>query len=327
MNDTPILTAGRKQDRADLMRAMFLEKNAGAESLELGLIPMPVAGCGQVLIQVHATAVTPTELQWWPTFHLPSGEPRPFPVVLGHELSGTVKSVGPEVRSLSDGDEVYGLNDWFSNGAQAEYCVAAAAGLTRKPGSLDHVRSAAAPLSALTAWQGLFERCQLKSGDRVLIHGAAGAVGLFALQLALWRGAHVIATASGARAEFVRSLGAHEVLDYKRTRLEEIGPTLDVVFDTVGGETLARSWALLSRGGRLVTVAAQSEGGTDPRVGEAFMLVRADGAQLSEITQLLESGILRVFVEDTFPLDQARQAYARAQLGGMRGKVVLRVVQ
>jgi len=191
------------------MNAVYLEARAGAEGLVAGEIPRPSPGEGEVLVKVHATSVMPSELEWFTTFSLPFGEPRPFPIVLSHEFSGTVESVGARVSGFSHGDQVFGINNWFSNGAQAEYCVAKSNALARKPKGLYHVEAAVLPLSALTAWQGLFEKAKLEHGERVLIHGAAGAVGSFAVQLARRRGAHVIAPISSGNFDFVRSLGAH----------------------------------------------------------------------------------------------------------------------
>jgi NADPH:quinone reductase-like Zn-dependent oxidoreductase len=307
------------------MKAMYLEHKTGTESLLEGQISRPAPKAGEVLVKVHATAVTPTELQWFPTFNKQSGEPRSFPIVLSHEFSGTVESLGPDVKDWEVGADVYGLNDWFVNGAQAEYCVAPAKALARKPSSLDHVHAAVVPISALTAWQGLFKRAGLRKGQRVLIHGAAGAVGVFAVQLARWRGAYVIATASSSNLEFVRGLGADQVIDYRTTRFEDVMCDVDVVFDTVGGETLERSWCLLRPGGKVVTIAAQNEGSADQRIRDAFLLVEADGSELAEIARLIDAGVLRAFVAEIFPLSEAVEAYARALQGKMRGKVALRV--
>jgi NADPH:quinone reductase-like Zn-dependent oxidoreductase len=309
------------------MKAGYLEKQAGPESLVWGEIPRPNPYKGEVLVRVHATAITPTELQWFPTFNLQSGESRPFPIVLGHEFSGVVESVGADVSSVTVGERVFGINDWFTNGAQAEYCVAAANALAPKPTSLHHVQAAVVPISALTAWQGLFERIKLERGQRVLIHGAAGAVGTFAVQLAHRRGAHVIATASAANLDFVRTLGADEVIDYKATRFEDVVQDVDAVFDVVGGDTLDRSWGVLKQGGELVTVASTSEGNVEQRVRDAFMLMRADGLQLAQIAKTIDGGDLLIFVGAVFPLSQAREAYARAQHTKIPGKIVLRVVE
>jgi NADPH:quinone reductase-like Zn-dependent oxidoreductase len=178
------------------------------------------------------------------------------------------------------------------------------------------------PISALTAWQGLFERARLAAGQHVLIHGAAGGVGTFAIQLARWRGAHVIGTASAGNLDFVRSLGADEVIDYRAERFERGVRDVDVVFDTVGGETLERSWGVLKPGGRLVTVAASGEETTDERTRAAFFIVEPRRAELAEVARLIDGGALRPAVGAVFPLAEAQQAY---QHKPVRGKVVLQV--
>lgn len=218
------------------MNAIRLHLRGGPEALVYEEAPLPRAGEGELLVRVHAAAVTPTELEWAPTWTTQAGGPRPFPVIPGHEFSGEVRAVGPGVTDLVEGAAIFGMNDWFRDGAQAGYCVARAADVAAKPRSLDHVAAAVTPISALTAWQGLIERAGLAAGERVLIHGAAGGVGLFAVQLARWRGARVIGTASGHNLEFVRSLGAEQVIDYRAERFEDVVRQADVVFDTVGGE-------------------------------------------------------------------------------------------
>jgi NADPH:quinone reductase-like Zn-dependent oxidoreductase len=236
-----------------------------------------------------------------------------------------VETLGAHVNGFKAGDAVYGLNDWFTNGAEAEYCLVPATALARKPRLHDHFQAAVVPISALTAWQAFMEKAPIKRGQRVLIHGGAGAVGVFAVQLARWRGAHVIATASCGNLSFVRAVGAHEVIDHRETRFADVARNIDLVFDTVGGETLERSWAVLAPGGRLVTVAAQSAGSADQRVRDAFLLVRADGSQLAQIANLIDAGELCAFVEKVFPLAAAREAYAHAERGRNRGKVALQV--
>jgi NADPH:quinone reductase-like Zn-dependent oxidoreductase len=308
------------------MNAVYLAKKGEADSLIFGEIQQPEPDAGQVLVKVHATAVTPTEIQWSPTFQTTSGDPRPFPIVLGHELSGVVETHGSNASKFNIGDEVFGLNDWFTNGAQAEYCVVDESGLASKPNSLNHTESAIVPISALTAWQGLFEKANLQRGQDILIHGAAGNVGMFAVQLARRHGARVIASASSTNTDFVRSLGADKVFDYHKTRFENVLCDMDVVFDPVGGETLDRSWKVLKRGGHMVTIATSSGQSSDSRVRDAFMILRADASQLSQIAGLIDAGELRVFLGQTFDLAQTREAYDRAERGGIRGKVALRVV-
>ena len=308
------------------MKSVFLNRVAGPEALGYGETPAPRPAAGQVLVKVFATAIMPTELEWEPTWKQRTGQSRAFPVILSHEFSGTVEAFGPEVTDFKLGDEIYGMNDWFENGAQAEYCVASASLLAPKPRSLDHVQAAVVPISAMTAWQGLFDHAHLKAMERVLIHGAAGAVGAVAVDLAHSRGAYVIGTASSKNLELVHQLGADEVIDYETTPFETRVKDVDVVFDTVGGKTLERSWGVLKPSGRLVTVAAQSETSRDQRTRDAFFVMEPNRALLIEIARLIDTGELRPpRVAAEFWLVQAREAYTRAQQGHFGGKIALRV--
>lgn len=310
----------------NIMKAAYLTHKAGAEALIIGDQATPTPKAGEVLVRVHATAITPSELDWYPTFHLASGAERPFPIVLGHEFSGVIEALGTDAAGFQEGDAVYGLNDWFANGAQAEYVVAPASMLAHKPVTLDHTHAAAVPISALTAWQGLFEKARLQRGEWVLVHGAAGGVGQFVVQLAKQHGAHVIATASAANKPFLQALGADAVIDHRSTRFEKAVSNIEVVFDAVGGETLERSWSVLKPGGRLVTIAASSADSAEPRVHDAFLLVRADGAQLAEIGRRIDSDALRVMTAGAFPLQSVHVAYHHAERGGKQGKVVLQII-
>ncbi len=305
------------------MKAIRLQARTGPAGFVYEEAPQPEPRAGEVLVRVHAAAVTPTELQWAPTSTTRTGEPRPLPVILGHEFSGVISAVGPDVTDLAEGDAVFGMNDWFRDGAQAEYCVARAAEVALKPRSVDHVQAAVTPISALTAWQGLIERAGLTSGQTVLIHGASGGVGVFAVQLARGRGARVIGTASANNLDFVRGLGAEEVIDYRAERFDDVVRDVDLVFDTVGGETLARSWGVLRPGGKLITIAASEEQTQAERVRDAFFIVEANRTQLAEVARLIDAGELRPVVGGVFPLARGREAY---EYKPAHGKVVLRVV-
>jgi len=305
------------------MKAICLRARGGPEALAYEEAPQPHPGEGEVLVRVHAAGVIHTELSWVPTWTTQAGEPRPLPVIPGHEFSGEIAALGAGVRDVGVGDLVYGLNDWYRDGASAEYCVARVADIAHKPAGVDHVHAAATPISALTVWQGLVERAGLAAGQRVLIHGAAGGVGIFAVQLARIFGARVTGTASAANLDFVRSLGADEVIDYRAERFEDVVRDVDVVFDTVGGETLERSWGVLKPGGRLVTVAASGEQTTDERIRAAYFIVEPSRTQLAEIARLIDGGTLGPVVGAVFPLAEARRAY---QHKPVRGKIVLRVV-
>jgi NADPH:quinone reductase-like Zn-dependent oxidoreductase len=232
-----------------------------------------------------------------------------------------VAELGEGVTSIKVGEAVYGMNDWFGEGAQAEYCLARISDIARKPNRVDHIDAAVTPISALTAWQGLFEHARIEAGQRVLIHGGAGGVGSFAVQFARMQGAHVIATVSAANVDFVRELGANEVIDYRAERFEDRVQGVDAVFDTVGGDTLRRSWNVLKSGGRLVTIAASEEGSQDERTRQAFFIVETRQAELAEIARLIDAGDVRPVVGGEFPMDEAILAY---QTKPVRGKVALR---
>src|SRR5262245_28213357 len=304
------------------MKAIRLHARGGPESLRFEDAPRPRPGPGGVVVRGRAAAVTPTELLWVPTWSTRDGAPRPLPVIPGHEFSGEVAALGEGVTAVGLREAVFGMNDWFSDGAQAEFCLARPAEIARKPASVDHSHAAVTPISALTAWQGLFERAHLAAGEHVLIHGGAGGVGVFAVQLARWRGARVTATAAASNADFVRGLGADEVIDYRAERFEERVRGVDVVFDTVGGDTLRRSWGVVRPGGRLVTIAASEEGSQDERTRAAFFIVQPRRAELEEVARLIDSGEVRPIVGAEFPLADALLAYRHKPA---RGKVVLRV--
>jgi NADPH:quinone reductase-like Zn-dependent oxidoreductase len=234
------------------MKAIRMHRRGGPEALVYEDAPMPELLPGDALVRVHAAGMSPAEFTWhiWET---PEGRSR-LPLIPSHEVSGVVAAVGPDVRDVVVGDAVYALTDFFRDGAAAEYVAVRAAELARKPGSVDHPDAAAAPLSALTAWQALFDHANLAPGQRVLVHGAAGGVGSFAVQLARWRGANVIATASARNMDFVRKLGADDVIDYRATPFEAVVHDVDIVLDTVGGTVTGRSWSTLRPGGLLITI-------------------------------------------------------------------------
>ena len=292
------------------MRAVQIIRVQPEPMLAEADVPVPAPRDGEVLIRVHAAGVTPTELLWSPTTQNKDGSPRNR-AIPGHEFSGVVAALGKEIKDFSIGDEVFGMNDWFVDGATADYCTAPATSLAHKPKCLTHAEAAAVPIGALTAWQGLNDHAKLQAWERILVHGGAGAVGTFCIQLARHRGAKVIATASTRNVGFVSRIGADQVIDYAMDAFDRIVRGVDVVFDTVGGETLRRSWSVLKPGGRLVTVAADSENTNDAREKNAFFIVEPNHKQLTEIGEMLESGQLRVFVDEEVPFSSAAAAYNR----------------
>ncbi|MBS1820803.1 MAG: NADP-dependent oxidoreductase [Acidobacteria bacterium] len=289
-------------------------------------LPQPQPGPGEVLVRVAAAGIIRTELQWYPTTHTRTGEKRAN-AVLAHEFSGTVASVGEGVTDFTVGQTVFGMNDWFEEGALAEYCLTLATSIAPAPATLSLIEAATVPISALTAWQGLFHRGHLHPGDRVLIHGGAGGVGLFAVQIAHLYGAHVISTASPRNFDFIRRLGADEIIDSRATPFEQaITQPVEIVFDTVGGDTFLRSLPLLSPGRHAVTITADNEATEDPRIKEAFFIVEPNQRQLMEIAALIDTSKLKTYVDAIVPFSDATQAYT-GSLPDRRGhgKIVVAV--
>jgi NADPH:quinone reductase-like Zn-dependent oxidoreductase len=308
------------------MKTMCLAAPDDPPALILREVPTPTPAADEVLVRVHAAGVTPTEMQWHPTTHMKTGEVRRH-AVPGHEFSGVIEAVGSAVTEFGAGDEVYGMNDWFADGATAEYCLTVPASLAHKPTRLSHPEAASVPIGALTAWQALFERAKLLHGERILIHGGAGAVGVYAIQLARGMGAQIFTTASERHRDFLEQLGADHVIDYRNERFENQVRNMDVIFDGVGGETLERSWAVLSPVGRMVTIAASGEGAQDARSKAAFFIVQPNQRQLTDIASLLNQGHLKPFVDGVVPFAQASSAYfggGTARPTG-RGKVVISI--
>jgi NADPH:quinone reductase-like Zn-dependent oxidoreductase len=268
-------------------------------------------------------------LTWEETYSNCDGSER-LPSIPGHEVSGVVESVADGVGGVTIGDEVYALTSFCRDGAAAEYVAVRAADLAPKPKTLDHAQAAAVPLSALTVWQAFFDHAHLAPGQRVLIHGAAGGVGAFAVQIAHWHGAYVIGTASAENRDFLLGLGANEVIDYRHTQFEQAVQDVDVVLDSIGGETRQRSWQVLTPTGILISLPGpipESEVAEHSKRGRRgmFFIVQPDREQLGKIAALIDSGVIRPVIAETIPLAKARQAFARGVAGHTRGKLVLQV--
>ena len=296
---------------ASSMRAVRLQARGGPEQLVVEQIPMPAAEEGEALVRVHAAAITRNELDW--------PEDR-FPAIPSYELSGVVEAIGPGVTSVDVGQEVVGLTPFDRDGVAADFAVVPVGVLASKPSAVDDVHSAALPMPALTAWQALQEHGRLQEGQRVLILGAGGGVGHIAGQIASRHfGAHVIGTASAASADFARSAGADERFD--PDAIDGSIEPVDLIFDTVGGELLERAAVVLRPGGTIVTVADEPPEGLEA----TFFVVEPNGAQLGELVQMVDRGVLRPSVDSVFPLEDARAAFERSLLPSKRGKVVLAV--
>lgn len=310
------------------MLALRAHAGRGPQDLVLERVPVPKLGIGDVLLRVHAASFTPTELTWPSTWEDRAGHPRAHPI-LGHEVSGVVVALGYGTTGLAVGDEVYGLTDWYRDGAVAEYVAAEARNVAPKPGPLDHVPAAAASLAGLTAWQALFEHGKLQADDTVLIHGAGGGVGAFAVQLAHQAGAHVIATGRSGTAGLARELGADRFVDSDRQRFEdEVGP-VDLVIDAVGGDVLTRSVAVIRPGGALISIVSSPtpDEVANRDVHALFFVVEPNRSALQELAGRMTAGEIRAIVGEVVPLAQAPEAFQTKQRSGIPGKVVLRVAE
>lgn len=292
------------------MKAVRAHGYGDAGMLSFEDAPLPSPGEGEVLVRVHAASVNPAD---W----------KLRAIIPGRDVSGVVEAVGPGVTRFAQGDAVFGN----AVGAYAQYAVANEAELARKPLTVDHIHAAAIPLAALTAWQALFEIAGLKEGRRLLIHGAAGGVGSFAVQLAKWKGARVAGTASSRNQLFLMSLGVDQPIDHFGQRFEDLVGPIDVVLDTVGGDAQRRSWNVLRKGGMLVSTVAlpSAEEARRHEATAAIFTSRPDGGQLAQIGELIDFGYVRPVVETVLPLSHAKRAHQISEAGHARGKIVLSV--
>ncbi len=308
------------------IQAIRVHQYGGPEELKLEQIPCPQPQAGELLVRVHAAGVLPAE--WKVRQGLFKGFlPVSFPYIPGSAFSGVIEEVGPGITIFQKGQAVFGRSN---NGAYAEYTTVSAETLALKPGSLSFAEAATISGGATVAWTALFENGALQAGQRVLIHGAAGGVGLFAVQFARWKGAQVIGTAGAANVDFVRSLGAETVVDYTSTPFEQVVHDVDLVLDTIGGETLQRSMNVVKRGGTLVTLLEQPSQEKAQERGIRAMKNTAtlpfpSSNFLQTIAQLIAEGHVRAIVGKTFPLHEARQAHELSQTGHGRGRIVLHI--
>jgi NADPH:quinone reductase-like Zn-dependent oxidoreductase len=331
-----------------MMKAIRQHEFGGPDVLRYEDAPRPVLKAGEVLVRVHAIGINPPDWylrdgmkilppEWRPAVH--------FPIVLGTDISGVVAEVAPDVQGFAAGDAVYSMVR-FPDGlgsAYAEFVAVPSSDLAHKPAGIDHTHAAAAPMALLTAWQFLIAQGHdianplqptqhmpvPLEGRHVLVNGAAGGVGHFAVQIAKWKGAHVTAVASGSHEAFLRDLGADAFIDYTKAAPEKVVHDADLVVDAIGGPTTARFLRTLKRGGALFPIFGLGASGGDEADARGVTVsttqVRASGAQLEEIRPLLDNGTIRVAIDSCFPLAKARQAHERAAEGHIRGKIVLTV--
>jgi NADPH:quinone reductase-like Zn-dependent oxidoreductase len=308
------------------MQALRMHEYGTSEVLRVESVPVPAPSAGEVRIRVHAAGVNPID---WKirSGRLQKNYPVPLPYIPGRDVSGTIDAVGKGVKRWKVGEEVTARLD---GGGFAEYVVVAEGEIARKPKRLTHEQAAGIPVASLTAWRTLIEAANVQKHQRVLIHGGAGGVGSIAVQLAHWRGAHVIATASERNHEFLKSIGADEVIDYRTTRFEDAAQNVDVVLDTVGGDTLARSPAVLRQGGMLLTIvgspSAQACSERKIRCPDwDEQSPQYAGEQLAKLGQLFDAGNLKMTIEAVFPLADASKALDLSETRHARGKIIVKM--
>jgi NADPH:quinone reductase-like Zn-dependent oxidoreductase len=307
------------------MKAVVIHEYGGPEVLKYEELSRPEPKSDQLLVRVIAAGVNPVDGM------IRSGmfadEHRAFPIILGGDIAGVVEKVGSKVTKFKVGDPVFAYVSLDSGGGYAQYALVTEREAAPKPKSLTYVEAAAVPIVALTAWQALIDTAKLNTGQTVLIHGGSGGVGTFAIQIAKARDAKVIATASTANQDFLKQLGADVAIDYTKQKFEDIAKDVDVVLDSIGKDTLARSYGVVKKGGIIVSLVArpnESELEKHGVRGEAFS-VDPNAGELTEIGKLIDENKIRVIVSQTFPLSEAMKAQQQVATGHTRGKIVLKV--
>lgn len=307
------------------MKAVRIHSFGGPEVLLYEDAPEPIPAANEILVKVNAAALNPVD-RFTRLGYLQGMVNFPLPFVPGLDLAGVVAAVGSDVTGVAVGDEVYGYSNMMRQGAMAEYAIVTPNEIAAKPKTVDFAAAAATPLAAISAWQAL-KQSGLQSGQTVLIHGAGGGVGSFAVQFARQQGARVLATAATGKMAFLKELGVDQAIDYTHTRFEDVAQNVDVVLDAVGGEVMERSFAVLKPGGTLVTLAGQP----DQAVAEAHgvrglgMMTQANSADLAAIAALIDAGQVKPIVSTVLPLSEAAAAHEHLDLGHLLGKIVLRV--
>src|SRR6185437_9124189 len=307
------------------MKAVRIHKYGGLETLVYENAPVPEVGPSEVFIKVYAAGVNPVD---WKIRegHMKDIISYQFPLILGLDMAGVIVKVGSLVTRFKAGDAVFVRPDISQNGCYAEYAVAKASDVAFAPASIPLSQAAGIPLASQTAWMGLFDIGNLKRDQKVLIHGASGGVGIFAIQLAKIAGAYVAATTSTPNKELIKSLGADEIIDYQKEDFSTL-KDFDLVFDTIGGETQTRSWQILNKDGVLVSTVGinKDEATKNGKVGKSFMTT-SNGARLQEIAGLIDKRMLRVVIDKKFPITQVKEAHELSQSGKTRGKIILLIV-
>jgi NADPH:quinone reductase-like Zn-dependent oxidoreductase len=310
------------------MKAVRMHAYGGPEVLVYEDVPQPAPAAGEVLLKVYATALNPIDHSTRAGYMQGIVQVQ-FPFTLGADLAGVVEAVGEGVSKFAVGDAVYGFSNMMRQGAYAEYAIVSEGEIAPKPSSVDFVTAAAVPLAGLTAWQGLFDAGGLQAGQTVLIHGAGGGIGSFAVQFARVKGARVFGTASGSKRDLLKELGVEEAIDYTSTNFEDVVRDIDLVFDTVGGDLARRSLAVLKPGGTYISCAGQPDAEEAAKQGKSarFMFTQINPDQLSEIARLIDAGVVKPVVSQVLPLAETRRAHELISAGHLRGKIVLQVAE
>ena len=317
------LAQAAKNPEGAFMKAVRIHQFGGPSEVRIEDIPAPKAEANKAVVRIRAAAVNPVDWMIREKIYNPEGADK-VPMTLGQDFAGVVEDIGPDARSkTSKGDEVFG--EVF--GSFAEYALVPVEDLVRKPADLDFVAAASIPMPALTAWQAITRTAGAAPGMRFLIHGASGGVGSFAAQFAKWKGAYVAATGSRASLDYLRSIGVDELIDYEHERFEDKVHDIDVVLDPLGGETQARSWRVLKKGGLLINLIGEIDEAAAKRAGARgdMFAMTYDTGDLQQIAELVASGIIKPHISQVLPLDEARRALDLNQEGQSHGKIVLQV--
>lgn len=306
------------------MKAIRIHEFGEPDVLKYEEVLEPQPGQGEIRVRIIAAGVNPMD---WKIRRGYIGE-LPLPTIMGLDVAGIVDAVGPGEISFQPGEEVFAKVS-IGQGGYAEYTVVNFTQAAQKPRSIGFIESAAIPTAGLAAWQSLFDIAGLEEGQSILIHGAAGGVGTFAVQFAKWKGAYVVGTASSENAQFLKSIGADEIIDYKNQRFEDVVSKLDVVLDTIGGDTFERSWGVLKPGGFLVTTVASIPEGAPEKYGvrAKTLMTRSDGKELAQIAAIIDGKKIKPIVTTVLPLIDARKAHEMSESRHARGKIVLRVAE
>lgn len=306
------------------MKAVVIHEYGDENVLKIEEVEKPKPKADEVLIKIKIASVNPVD--WKIRDGLGEMFGIKLPAILGCEASGTVEEIGADVKNLKKGDEVFSYFGTYEGG-YAEYVAVKETAVEKKPENIDFENAAAIPVGALTAWQAIFDHGKLEDGQKILIHAASGGVGSMAVQLAKWKGAYVYATASGKNEQFIKDLGADEFIDYKTTKFEDVVKDVDVVFDTVGGDTQERSFQVLKKGGALITVVhpPSEESAKKFEVRAEMIGVAPNAEELSKITELAENGKLKTHIETVLPFPEIVEAHKLSKTGHARGKIVLQV--